>query len=173
MDDRASYREAGVMKMQVFHVIMQELMSEPEKGSFWAYNACQQTRCMGQRIFECFPDPSEVEKLLNIIEDLPNKVRNAKKDGEFKDYLNDFADSIEKRMDTMRSYIKDMSAPFGEDEPDKHGQVVLHERKAVPVRTKGIGKRILQLLHQIYIGRRLADQITKEHHEVRTKVTIP
>lgn len=138
MDDQVSNLEVGAMKMQVFYETMQELLSEPEeeRDSYWAYRVCQQTRFAGQKIFECFPDVSEVEGLLNMLEDLPGKVKNAKNVGPYKDHLHEFAGSVKERLDEMSTYVAEMSAP-------------LQERPEVTVPTKGIGQIIRKGIHRI------------------------
>jgi len=141
MDDQASNPEVGVMKLQVFYETFYELLSEPEEkqDSFWAYKVCQQTRFVVQKIFECFPNVSEVQGLLKILDGLPGKVKNARNVGPYKDHLHEFASSMEERLDEMKTYVADMSAP-------------LQEQSENIIPTKGIGQRIHYLFSVIYRG---------------------
>lgn len=100
------------MKMQVFYETIGEILNQPKEewNTLWAYKLCQQTRFVGQKILECFPDASEVEGLLKLLEHSPEKVKSAKDEGPYKGHLHEFAGSMEERLNDMRTYVAGMSA---------------------------------------------------------------
>jgi hypothetical protein len=145
------------MRLQIFHKRLEELLGQPEekKDSLWAYKLCQLSRFAVHKLFECWPDASEVEELYKAFKDLPDMVRGAGKSGPYGDRLDKFADNMEIRMLELRAYIEGMKgasleiAESGEDEPHDPPPPAFQEGQEAATTTKGIRQRIAHLIRLV------------------------